>query len=138
MPEYRAYHDAKNRCNNPKNPWFYLYGGLGIKFELPPFEEFLAFIGSRPTKKHSLDRINSKGDYTLNNIRWATKSQQSYNRRLCSKNKSGISGVDFKKQKFWYATGQFEKKYYHLYCGEDFFEACCARKSWENLCQQLQ
>lgn len=129
--EYQAYHDAKNRCTNTNNPWYPFYGGSGIKFLLNSFSEFINSLGTKPTKKHSLDRIDPKGHYELSNLRWATKSQQSYNQRRSCDNKSGITGVELKKQRFWYASGRSNKKYTHLYCGDDFFLACCARKSWE-------
>lgn len=130
QPEYRAYHDAKNRCNNGKNPWYGKYGGSGILFLFNSFDEFMEEIGPRPSSSFSLDRVNPYGNYEKGNVRWADKVTQSLNQRVS--NKLGITGVEFKKGKFWYAAGKLNNKYYHLYCGSDFFEACCARKSWEN------
>lgn len=46
-------------------------------------------------------------------------------------NKSGITGVVWDKRGRWTAQAQLEGKHIHLYCGVDFLEACCARKSWE-------
>ena len=114
-----------------KNKWYGSYGGAGILFLLPSYEDFLSFIGKRPSDKHSLDRINPYGNYELTNIRWADKRTQSYNQRLSKRNKSGIAGVELK-GKYWYSCGKLNNKFIHLYCGKDFFEACCRRKSWES------
>lgn len=79
--EYRAYHHAKNRCNNPKDKGYKYYGGRGIEFRFTSFEEFIAHIGPRPSPKHSLDRIDNDGHYEPGNVRWATKEEQMCNLR---------------------------------------------------------
>lgn len=80
-PEYRAYYHAKDRCTNPNDKGYLYYGGRGIQFLFNTFAEFLADVGLRPTKKHSLDRKNNNGHYEPGNLRWATKSEQMKNRR---------------------------------------------------------
>lgn len=80
-PEIRAYQNAMYRCQNPQHQAFNNYGGRGIKFQFTSFEEFLTDIGRCPTPKHSLDRIDNNGHYEIGNVRWATHSQQSHNRR---------------------------------------------------------
>lgn len=79
-PEYTAYASAKNRCQNIRNAAYERYGGRGIKFLFPSFEEFLAAVGPRPDG-HSLDRIDVDGPYATGNVRWATSKQQARNRR---------------------------------------------------------
>jgi hypothetical protein len=81
-PEYRAYHDAKQRCTNSKSQKWKAYGGRGIEFRLASFDEFIAAIGPRISPSHSLDRIETNGHYEIGNIRWATRAEQIATRRL--------------------------------------------------------
>lgn len=83
-PEYRAWEAMKNRCRNPNYFLFFRYGGRGIKVcerWLHSYDNFVGDLGERPTPQHSLDRINNDGDYEPSNCQWATKFEQSNNRR---------------------------------------------------------
>lgn len=83
-PEYKVWGSMIDRCTNPKNDCWGRYGGRGISI-CPEwrrsFETFLADIGPRPTRKHTLDRINNNGNYEPSNCRWATQTTQSRNKR---------------------------------------------------------
>ena len=79
--EYRAFTNAKHRCENPRCKAYPEYGGRGIEFKFKSFEEFLAHIGMKPSPELTLDRINNDGHYEIGNVRWATKSQQRCNQR---------------------------------------------------------
>jgi hypothetical protein len=48
---------------------------------LNDFNAFLAHIGRKPSPELTLDRIDNDGDYQPGNVRWATRQQQSSNRR---------------------------------------------------------
>lgn len=84
--EYMAWCSMKTRCLNPNYSDYPDYGGRGITIHPPWIEDFMAFyrdVGPRPSLKHSLDRINNDSGYFPWNCRWATKKQQSKNRRPC-------------------------------------------------------
>jgi hypothetical protein len=81
--EYKSWQSMKERCSNPKNNRWYLYGGRGIKVcdrWLNSFQNFFNDMGIRP-KGTTIDRINSDGNYEPSNCRWATLSEQNKNRR---------------------------------------------------------
>lgn len=82
-PEYRAWAQMMTRCNNPNADKYAYYGGRGIKVcdRWQKFENFLADMGVKPSKGHSVERKNNDGDYCPENCRWATKKEQSSNRR---------------------------------------------------------
>lgn len=79
-PEHNAFYNARRRCTEVTNREYARYGGRGIKFLFKSFPEFLAHIGRRPDG-YTLDRINNDGHYEPGNVRWATPSEQAYNRR---------------------------------------------------------
>lgn len=43
------------------------------------FPQFLSDMGYKPTPKHSLDRIDSNGNYEPSNCRWSTPMEQAAN-----------------------------------------------------------
>jgi hypothetical protein len=80
--EYKNWEGMIQRCTNPKATKYRLYGGRGIKVcdRWRTFENFYADMGSRPSKRHSIDRYpNKDGDYEPNNCRWATPKEQAAN-----------------------------------------------------------
>jgi len=81
-PEYHAYNSAKRRCKDSRREDFKNYGGRGIKFLFKSFQEFLAAIGKKPSRKHMLDRIDNDGHYKPGNVRWSTRSESMKNRRM--------------------------------------------------------
>ena len=87
--EYNIWCSMKERCYTPKSIDFPNYGGRGIIVCDRWKHCFENFINDMGMKKEgmSLDRINNNGNYEPSNCRWATASQQAYNRR--TKNKKG-------------------------------------------------
>lgn len=71
------------RCTDEKHRAWMYYGGRGIRID-PRWADFAVFLdemGPRPSKKHTLDRLDTDGDYCFMNCAWATWKQQANNRR---------------------------------------------------------
>lgn len=82
-PTYRSWQAAKDRCSNPKNVKFPMYGARGIRMcnsWASSFDVFLRDMGVRP-EGTTLDRLQPDGNYEPGNCRWATPLQQSANTR---------------------------------------------------------
>src|SRR4026208_765775 len=74
----------KARCNDPRDDAYRWYGGRGITVcaaWAESFEAFLRDIGPRPSRRHTLDRIDNARGYEPGNVRWATRLQQMRNTR---------------------------------------------------------
>lgn len=87
-PEYCAWNSLRSRCYTKHNPKYPDYGGRGIRVcarWLEPngqgFLNFLADMGKRPSKRHSIERKGNNGDYEPGNCEWATKEKQANNTR---------------------------------------------------------
>lgn len=76
-----------NRCTCPTNDSYKNYGARGISVceaWRQSFDNFHFYVAQLPhygEKGYSIDRVNNDGNYEPGNMRWATRSEQSRNRR---------------------------------------------------------
>ena len=86
-PEYNIWQAMKQRCANPNGRSYKDYGGRGITVCDKWLNDFTAFfndVGPRPSKTHSLDRIDVNKGYYPDNVKWSTPLEQSLNKRHLS------------------------------------------------------
>lgn len=86
LGEYAVYRAMRSRCQNPRHKSYARYGGAGITVHQAwigdgGFEAFFEHVGPRPSRKHSIDRIDGTKGYAPGNVRWATAVVQQGNRR---------------------------------------------------------
>ena len=81
--EWKSWQAMRSRCLNPHATGYRNYGGRGISIceRWARYEHFLEDMGRRPSPQHSLDRIDSNGNYEPGNCRWASPEQQMRNIR---------------------------------------------------------
>lgn len=95
-PVYMAWNGMISRCHNPKNPGYKWYGKKGrivCKEWRDSFLAFYKYMGDRPYKGASIDRIDNDGNYEPGNVRWTDRTVQAINKGMLANNTSGYKGV---------------------------------------------
>ncbi len=89
-PLYNIWKSMKSRCLNPSDKDYEGYGGRGITMN-PDWvdvkkyiEDIESSLGKRP-KGMTIDRIDNNKGYYIDNLRYATNSQQNINKRYSNK-----------------------------------------------------
>lgn len=128
---YVAWINMQARCYKHTDISYPYYGGKGITVseDWQTYENFLRDMGECPAEL-TLDRLDSNKNYSKDNCRWATHTEQMRNRGLFKKNTSGLAGVWWDKSR-----NRWQVKFNQRTLGyfPDLLEAAARRISAENL-----
>ena len=83
LGEYEIWSDMKRRCYSKTRNAYKWYGAKGVTVSdewRNSFNSFIEDMGARPSKKHTIDRINNNEGYSKSNCKWATWEEQFANR----------------------------------------------------------
>lgn len=84
---YAEHYNMIKRCHDEKCSNYRNYGARGIKVcdrwreDIHNFYDDVSVLPHFEEDGYSLDRIDNDGDYTPDNVRWATNREQNLNRR---------------------------------------------------------
>lgn len=93
----------KQRCYNKNSEAYDYYGGRGIRVCDEWMKDSVSFckwcdkVGWSKDSELTIDRIDVNGNYSPENCRLASRTQQAFNKRVISTNKSGYTGVSWDK-----------------------------------------
>lgn len=111
---YRVRRAMINRCENPKDKHYALYGGRGITIceawhDYPTFKAWAESSGYKAGL--TLDRKDPDKGYSPENCRWATMTTQARNRRQQPGKSSPYIGVTWDTQRAkWFSSIGVNKK----------------------------
>lgn len=133
-PEYKTWQNIHTRCSNKNTEYYKNYGGRGIVVckRWNSFENFFEDMGRRPSKNHSIERIDNDGNYEPGNCEWVTRTAQQHNNRIQKNNTSGERGIKWNPvNKNYVVRIGVNGKEKHVGCFSSIKEAKNARKEAE-------
>lgn len=131
---YSTYDTMKQRCFNRNHISYKNYGGRGISISsswlgADGFCNFLIDMGDRPSG-YTLDRINNDGEYGPDNCRWASRREQSNNKR----NSLPVPGVRWQPERArWFVSLRKNGKTTFVGRYKDYNDAVAAKINAERL-----
>lgn len=83
IAEYEVWRGMRQRCNYKHARAFHNYGARGISIDPSwnDFEQFINDMGRRPSKRHSLERVDNDKGYSRENCIWTVPEVQHRNKR---------------------------------------------------------
>jgi hypothetical protein len=128
---YHTWRAMMRRCYREGDKDYPRYGGAGVSVcpEWHDYEVFAVSMGE-PTGDQTLDRINTYGNYSPENCRWASVKTQNRNQRVRTSNKAGCAGVRQKGER-WFAQIKASGKTYYSKGFANVAEAIAERHAME-------
>lgn len=133
-PLYTTWVNMLARCYNPDALGYANYGGRGIRVD-PRWHHFANFaedMGAKPDPALTLERLDNDKGYGRSNCVWATRTEQSWNRRKFRNNTTGHRGAVRIKGRF-VARFDYEKVRYEVGRFDDAETAAVARDAFVGL-----
>jgi hypothetical protein len=130
---YNTWRAMIRRCTISTDKDYPLYGGKGVSV-CPAWLEYKNFAADmgEPEGDETLDRIDTYGNYSPENCRWAGVQTQNRNTRLRVNSTTGFIGVSVVGRRFLAKITVGKKSYYSKLC-VTVEEAAAARKELERL-----
>ena len=99
---YNIWYNMKRRCYDIHTGSYERYGAVGVTVDdvwKNSFDNFLDWSLENGYKESlTLDRVDSKLNYSPSNCRWVTYNEQMQTRGLMGNNTTGITGVSYSKK----------------------------------------
>lgn len=122
---YDTWRKMVDRCHNSKSGCYCYYGGRGISVcdrwrnDVSLFIiDIERYLGDKPDKSYTLDRIDNNGDYEIGNVKWSSRREQNCNKNKMNNTTSRYPGVHYKnKSQKWEANIKDLDKNKTIYLG---------------------